>query len=229
MKLLAFLLLATVSAATQDEPCQTPIAEYQPSVESMLKLPEGLSISWVDKYVSRLGDDAAVILIRLGAPKNLQSPSDIRKALNVLHVAFDCPSCIEHNESKTAEVTALLLDLMESRTRDPRIIEQIAKVRDYIGSQLKEYRDGAMLLKETPVVIRSASMRGDMILLNVEMYGKPMQLECFRSQADCKIPKPGTYSAVRNYRNFQELELYEQSSDSQTAKLFGYYYMVPVF
>jgi len=35
---------------------QTPIEEHQLSIESMLTLPEGVSVSWLDKHISRLGN-----------------------------------------------------------------------------------------------------------------------------------------------------------------------------
>ena len=140
MKLLTLLLLVTIAAfAGEDEPCQTPIENYQPSIESILKSSEGMSVSWLDKHVSRLGDAAAVVLIRLGAPGNLKNPSDIRKALHILSLAFDCPSCIERNEDRTTGVTMLLLSAMEATTQETQLRGQISQIRDHIRNQLSEY------------------------------------------------------------------------------------------
>jgi hypothetical protein len=233
MKSVALLLLvASAAFARQDEPCQTPIEEYQPSVESILKLPEGLSVSWLDKYVSRLGDDAAVVLIRLGAPESLKDPSDARKALHILSLAFDCPSCLERKENRTAGVAMLLLGALEARTHDGRLKRQISETRDHISNQLNEHSRGAAELtstKETPVAVRSGSVHGNVVLVDAEMNAKPVQLECFVSQGDCKIPKPGNYLLVRHpagsgtYMDCPNIDLYEQSANAKTTKLLAEY------
>lgn len=139
MKPMPLLLLIAVAAfARQDEPCQTPIQQYGPSIESILKLPEGFSVSWLDKHVSRLGDDAAVVLVRLGAPKSLKTASDTRKVLDILRSAFDCPECLEHGENRTGGVTLLLLDAIDARNKDRQLRKLIKETRDHVLSQLKQ-------------------------------------------------------------------------------------------
>jgi len=236
MKSLTLLLLVTVAAfAGEDEPCHTPIESYQPSVESMLKMPEGMSVSWLDKYVGRLGDAAAVVLIRLGAPQNLKNPTDIRKALHILSLAFDCPSCIERDEDRTTGVTMLLLSTMEATTQGTQLREQISQTRDRIRNQVSQYTSGAKLLTETTIAVKSASMKGNVVLVDAEMSGNPLQLECFVSQAYCRVPKPGGYLVFRlpagggTYTDCQNVDLYERSADSQTTKLFGEYCVLGVF
>lgn len=139
MKYLPLLLLVTVAAfGHEEESCQTPIEQYGESVESMLRLPEGFSVSWLDKHVSRLGDDAAVVLIRLGAPENLKNSSDIKKVLNILRLAFDCPPCVEHAENRTSGVTMLFLDMVDARTQEKELKEQVRQTGDYIRAQLEQ-------------------------------------------------------------------------------------------
>jgi len=236
MKSLILLLLVAVAAfAGEDEPCQTPIGSYQLSVESMLKMPEGTSVSWLDKHVSRLGDAAAVVLIRLGAPGNLKNPSDIRKTLHILSLAFDCPSCIERDEDRTTGVTILLLSAIESTTQGTKLGRQISQTRDYIRNQLSQYTSGAKLLTETPTAVKSASMKGNIVLVDVEMSGNPLQLECFVSQAHCKVPKPGGYFVFRppagggTYMGCRNVDLYERPANSQTTKLVGEYCVLGIF
>ena len=138
MKSLAIMLLACLRTFAQ-EPCQTSAEMYAPAVESIMRLPEGTSISWLDKHVARLGDGAGVALIRLGAPKKLKDPADVRKALYVLRTAFDCPlQCIVQKEDRTAAVSMLLLDAIEDRQQDAQLKKQIAETRDYIRSQLHD-------------------------------------------------------------------------------------------
>lgn len=82
--------------------------------------------------------------------------------------------------------------------------------------------------KET-IAIKDGSAKKDVVLVNGEVKGKPVQLECFLSVAHCKIPKEGDYILIRfprgegPYMDCPNVYLYEKSSRSQLGQKIGEY------
>jgi hypothetical protein len=77
----------------------------------------------------------------------------------------------------------------------------------------------------TPILIKSGSINGKVVLVDAEMNGKRVQLECFVSQVECAVPKPGNYLLVKSpagsstYMDCPNIDLYEQPTDSKMKKL----------
>ena len=142
MKLIAVLLLfccSTIVVTAQEEPCVSSTTNYAPAVKSALELPLSTSVSWIDKRISRLGDGAAVVLIRMGAPESLKKDSQIGAALHILELAYDCPTeCIEDEENRSTAVTLLLLDAFSMRTHDSNLQTKIEATRRYVISHFAQ-------------------------------------------------------------------------------------------
>ena len=79
------------------------------------------------------------------------------------------------------------------------------------------------------IAIKDSSVNKNVVLVNGEVNGKPVQLECFLSVADCKIPKEGGYLLVRlprgegPYMDCPNVHLYEKSTPSQQGQRVGEY------
>ena len=137
MKLLATTWLLFLSLYTvAEEPCKTSATTYSSDIEAVLNFPAGTSVSFLDKHIAWMGDDAAVALIRMGVTDKLSSHDYTRKMLYVVRVAFDCPRCILQKENRTTRVSMLLLDTMESRVQDAQLRKEISGVREHIKKQL---------------------------------------------------------------------------------------------
>ncbi len=134
--LVVVLILCLSRCLISEELCKTSATTYSSDIEAVLNLPAGTSLSFFDKHIAWMGDDAAVALIRMGATDKLSSPDYARKVLYVVRVAFDCPRCILQEENRTTRVSVLLLDTMESRVQDAQLRKEISGVREHIKKQL---------------------------------------------------------------------------------------------
>ena len=82
--------------------------------------------------------------------------------------------------------------------------------------------------KET-ITVKSGSVNGNVVLIDAELGGKPVQLECFLSAALCKIPKQDSYLLVRlppgkgTYTDCTNADLYEESASQTPQTRIGEY------
>jgi len=79
------------------------------------------------------------------------------------------------------------------------------------------------------VTVKTSSLSNKIVLVNAEVNGKHVQLECFLSVAHCTIPKEGEYSLVRlpagkgAYMDCPNVHLYKKSvPQSQGARIGEY-------
>lgn len=79
------------------------------------------------------------------------------------------------------------------------------------------------------ITIKSSLVNGNVVLVNGEVNGKAVQLECFLSVAHCKTPKEGDYVLVRfprgkgPYMDCPNVYLYEQPAPSRRGQRIGEY------
>jgi hypothetical protein len=79
------------------------------------------------------------------------------------------------------------------------------------------------------IAIKGGSVSKQVVLVNGEVGGKPVQLECFLSVAHCKIPKESDYVLVRfprgegPYMDCPNVQLYEKLNRSQLGQEIGDY------
>ena len=77
------------------------------------------------------------------------------------------------------------------------------------------------------IFIKSSLVKKTLILVDAEVLGKPVQLECFTSDSDCKVPKNGHYFFVRlpagkgKYMNCPNIILHEGSTSSHPGAEIG--------
>jgi hypothetical protein len=83
--------------------------------------------------------------------------------------------------------------------------------------------------KKEDVTVKNSSANKNVVLVNAEVNGRPVQLECFMSVAHCKIPKEGSYLLVRlpsgegAYMDCPNVYLYEKSIPPRPGTRIGEY------
>jgi len=140
--LLSMLLLFIAAPAnTQsetnlpDEACEEAcVDQYSISlVKDLLELPEGVSVSFFEKRRDRLGDRAAIGLLKFLSEKELLEPPKLLRSLEIMRGAFSAPCLIEIPADRKPSVTLFLLRDLERRVKDKslkrRIIETLAFVQ----------------------------------------------------------------------------------------------------
>ena len=69
------------------------------------------------------------------------------------------------------------------------------------------------------ITVKSSSVGKDVVLVDIDIRGKALQLTCFKSASDCQIPRPGGYLMERLrggkgiYMDCQNVDLYEQPAN----------------
>jgi hypothetical protein len=70
------------------------------------------------------------------------------------------------------------------------------------------------------MTVKGGSVQKGVILLDAELSGKRVQLECFMSEPDCKIPKTGRYVFTKApagkgpYMDCSNISLYQKSTST---------------
>jgi hypothetical protein len=78
------------------------------------------------------------------------------------------------------------------------------------------------------ITVRSSSVNKDVVLVEAEVNGRPVELECFVS-LHCNIPKEGHYLMRRGiqgkatYMDCPNVNLYERSASGKQGKKIGQY------
>jgi hypothetical protein len=88
----------------------------------------------------------------------------------------------------------------------------------------------SLLARESEnVTVKKGSVNKNVVLVDAEVNGKPVQLECFMSVPHCKIPKEGGYSLVRlpngkgAYMDCPNVYLYQKSAPPRPETKIGEY------
>lgn len=95
-----------------------------------------VSASFVDKNIPKLGDQAAIAIIKMFPAADLHSPPAIREILPILRDAFSIPAAIKNPDDRHPQITFLLLDEFDRGNSDTGLHEQIRELRQYVQGQV---------------------------------------------------------------------------------------------
>jgi len=95
----------------------------------------GLSTSWSEKYLARLGDNAAPGIMSYLSSRQL-TKQDTLTALSLVRMSFANPSLIRHASNRDSKNTLVLLDYLNNRANDADTKSKIKSARDDLKSQL---------------------------------------------------------------------------------------------
>jgi hypothetical protein len=79
------------------------------------------------------------------------------------------------------------------------------------------------------IIVKGGSVQQTVVLVDAELSGKPVQLECFVSDSDCKIPGRGAYVLIKMptgkgpYMDCPNVSLYKKGgATAPTGKVADY-------
>lgn len=87
------------------------------------------------KYLPRLGDCAAVALVKIIDVQAAISPETIAASLSIIRDAFASPDAIAVLEDKEPKVTLFLLSFFERSVKDEKVVQDIAGTRQFVVQQ----------------------------------------------------------------------------------------------
>src|SRR5882724_7746371 len=110
--------LCSVMAVGQRKPAEDDPQWRQQTVERAFhEVSAGLNTSWSEKYLARLGDNAAPGIMSYLSSRQL-TKQDTLTALSLVRMSFANPSLIRHASNRDSKNTLVLLDYLNNRTND---------------------------------------------------------------------------------------------------------------
>ncbi len=79
------------------------------------------------------------------------------------------------------------------------------------------------------LTVRSSSIQSNVVLVSGDVAGRKVELECFLSVADCKVPSNGDYLLLNTpteesvYQDCRNVSLYERFGGSERGTKVGNY------
>lgn len=111
-------------------------------VKTLLEQPEGFSVSWLEKRQGRLGDRAAIALLKLFTEQELLEPRRLIRSLSVMRGAFSTPCYIEIVADKKPSVTLFVLRGLERQVKDANVSKQIVETISSVQQNTSASCDG---------------------------------------------------------------------------------------
>ncbi|HTC57691.1 MAG TPA: hypothetical protein VK706_14840 [Candidatus Sulfotelmatobacter sp.] len=101
-------------------------------VKALLEQPEASAVSWIEKGQHRLGDRAAIGLLKsVSEHKLLESPTLV-SSLRIMRGAFSAPCLIEVPIDREPSVTLFVLRDMERQVKDESIKQKILETMRFV-------------------------------------------------------------------------------------------------
>lgn len=118
---------------------QDPYAE---KLVSSFVTPSGtlIILSMQEKAVGRLGDRAAVGLIRHIGAQVPATPQELGRILNVIKMAYAVPEAISSDADRDPKATSLLLAYLSSLPMSGNSKAEVENTRAYVVRQITDYK-----------------------------------------------------------------------------------------
>lgn len=124
---------ASVGYANSQDP-------YSETLVSTLASRSAPIASMQEKAVNRLGDGAAVGLIRHIGAQTPATPHEIEGILFVVRMAFAAPEIISAGADREPKATLLLLSYLNYLPASSSVRGEVERTRSYVMQQLEEYK-----------------------------------------------------------------------------------------
>jgi hypothetical protein len=132
-----FTLLSAQLTTSQGISGNDPYAEQ--IVREALSL-HGVSLSFTEKAVNRLGDRAAVALIRILADTPPAQPEQVTAILSLLHDAFAAPGMISDDADLQPKATLFLLECLRHLPSAQSLGVQVKQTKAFVLASAKRNR-----------------------------------------------------------------------------------------
>ncbi len=93
---------------------------------------QGISLSFREKYVSRLGDRVSIALLKILDDRDLANPKMVRVILRLVKQSFMSEDLISIVEDKKPKVTLFLLNRLLGETRDSKLRLEISDLIELV-------------------------------------------------------------------------------------------------
>ncbi|SRR5216684_5832594 len=134
------IALCSVIAVSQRKLAEDdPQWRQQTVVRAFHEVSDGLSTSWSEKYLARLGDSAAPEIMSYVRSRPL-SNHDTLTPLSLVRMSFANPNLIRHASNRTPTNSLALLDYLDKHTEDSNTKSKIKSVSDGLRSQFSATR-----------------------------------------------------------------------------------------
>jgi len=92
----------------------------------------GLSLSFTEKSLNRMGDGAAIALVRILGEKSLTQPTQVRDVLSIVRQAFTAPRIITREADRAPKATLFLLNWLRDLPASRELIPKIEETRTFV-------------------------------------------------------------------------------------------------
>jgi len=108
------------------------------AVKRILTSPNAFASGYNEKIVNRLGDGAAIAIIKIFTAKELVKPENVNQILSIVREAFERPEIVPVEEDRNPRVTNLLLRYLENQTTDSKLKTSIHKTEEFVENRTGE-------------------------------------------------------------------------------------------
>ena len=144
MKLLSQLMLVVLSCVLASAKDTLPCDPYSiDAVQRILSSPTAMASGFGEKEMSRLGDRAAIALVKIFSKEDLATPSTVRRILPIIKAAFEQPKIITYEKDRAPDFTIILLRHLSDNIRDPKLRQAIDQTTQYVNQKTAEAANAA--------------------------------------------------------------------------------------
>ena len=93
---------------------------------------QGISLSFREKYVSRLGDRVSIALLKILDDGDFKDPRTLRAALRLVRQSFMYPNLISIIQDKKPKITLFLLNNLNGNTGDASLKGEISALIKFV-------------------------------------------------------------------------------------------------
>ena len=137
LKRAVLVLLALVVFCGRSSQAQNNISELEKTVSEAYDLGSlGIGYSTTQKYLTRGGDEVAVLLVHL-ISRSTPNDQQIERICVIIDYAFRAPQLITETRDRKPDVALLLLDSERTRTNDPSIRNTVSTLKSRLLSLYK--------------------------------------------------------------------------------------------
>lgn len=145
-RLALFMIALAVWCSAQDKKCADVYSLE--SVKRALTAPTSFSPGWSEASMNRMGDRAAISVLKVLRADDLSNPDTAHRVLLLLKNAFAKPQIVETEEDRTPEVTNLLLGYLQHLSKDAALQAEIKATSDYIKVQTSQQQQSGRMPKK---------------------------------------------------------------------------------
>jgi hypothetical protein len=113
---------------------EDPYAEQ--TIRMAISLP-GISVSSIEKLLNRLGDRAAIGIMRVMADQPLTRPDQIKTLLSILRDAFRVPGIVTVDADRQPKATLFLLRSLQNLPISRDLKTEIDQTKAFVSRDLK--------------------------------------------------------------------------------------------